>query len=178
MTMRDPECRTPRATTLGARRRSPALPVGLSLSSASDIDSVVAELEQAPRTALADRWRSLYRCNPPKGVGRRLLIGAIAHELQLRQAGRKRSSVLRRLQRQAATQSSSAGPDSAGVRKLQPGARLIRDWNGSTHTVDVVEDGFVWNGARYRSLSAIARAITGARWSGPRFFGLNREGAR
>ena len=65
-----------------------------------------------------------------------------------------------------------AGPEA------QPGARLIRDWNGSTHTVDVVEDGFVWNGERYRSLSAIARAITGARWSGPRFFGLDREGTR
>lgn len=144
----------------------------------SDIDNVVADLEQAPRDELADRWRSLYRSEPPKGVGQRLLVGAIVHEMQLRQVGRKRSNVLRRLERNAARQSLSAVPDSAGTNNLAPGARLIRDWNGSTHTVDVVEDGYVWNGERYLSLSAVARAITGARWSGPRFFGLDREGAR
>jgi hypothetical protein len=52
------------------------------------------------------------------------------------------------------------------------GTRLVREWNGKTHHVDVVQSGFVWNGGRYGSLSAIAREITGARWSGPRFFGL------
>ncbi len=59
---------------------------------------------------------------------------------------------------------------------LQSGARLVREWNGSTHVVDVVEGGFIWNGDRHRSLSAIARTITGARWSGPRFFGLTSDG--
>jgi hypothetical protein len=144
----------------------------------SDIESTIAELEQAPRSVLADQWRSLYRSEPPKGVGRRFLIGAIAYELQLRQVGRKRSSVLRRLERKAASPSSNVSAERARNRNLQPGARLIREWNGSTHTVDVVEDGYVWNGAWYRSLSAVARAITGARWSGPRFFGLDRDGAR
>ncbi len=56
--------------------------------------------------------------------------------------------------------------------KLQSGARLVREWNGVNHVVEVIEGGYVWNGDRHRSLSAIARAITGARWSGPRFFGL------
>jgi hypothetical protein len=55
---------------------------------------------------------------------------------------------------------------------LQPGVRLVREWNGVNHMVEVIEGGFIWNGDRHRSLSAIARAITGARWSGPRFFGL------
>ena len=55
---------------------------------------------------------------------------------------------------------------------LQSGARLVREWNGVNHVVEVIEGGYVWNGDRHRSLSAIARAITGARWSGPRFFGL------
>ncbi|NJN06321.1 MAG: DUF2924 domain-containing protein, partial [Rhodobacteraceae bacterium] len=59
---------------------------------------------------------------------------------------------------------------------LKPGGRLIREWNGVTHAVDVVEGGFLWKGQRYTSLSPIARAITGARWSGPRFFGLKRTG--
>jgi Protein of unknown function (DUF2924) len=157
------------STSTGGNRRTPLL---------SSIETVVAELEQTPRGNLADRWRSLYRCEPPKGVGRRLLIGAIAHELQLRQAGRKRSDVLRRLERRVAVAALGGKPASTQARKLQPGARLIRDWNGSTHTVEIVEDGYVWNGKLYRSLSAIARAITGARWSGPRFFGLDRDNAR
>ena len=55
---------------------------------------------------------------------------------------------------------------------MKPGARLLRAWNGTTHVVDVLPDGYLWNGTRHRSLSAIARAITGARWSVPRFFGL------
>lgn len=61
---------------------------------------------------------------------------------------------------------------SAERRKLVPGTRLLRDWNGKTHVVDLVENGYLYEGERYRSLSAIARRITGAHWSGPRFFGL------
>ena len=59
------------------------------------------------------------------------------------------------------------------VARLKPGARLVREWRGQSHTVIVLEDGFEWQGKRWRSLSAIAREITGAHWSGPRFFGLN-----
>ena len=59
---------------------------------------------------------------------------------------------------------------------LKSGARLLREWNGTTHVVDVLDEGFFWNEQHYRSLSAIARAITGARWSGPRFFGLAKVG--
>ena len=57
--------------------------------------------------------------------------------------------------------------------ELKSGTRLVREWNGSTHVVDVVEGGYRWNERTYGSLSAIARAITGARWSGPRFFGVD-----
>ncbi len=62
----------------------------------------------------------------------------------------------------------SAGP----AIRLKPGLRLVREWRGETHDVLVLEDGFEWNGQRRRSLSAIAREITGTRWSGPLFFGL------
>ena len=58
---------------------------------------------------------------------------------------------------------------------LKPGTRLVREWRGVTHTVLVHADGFEWNGKRYRSLTVIAREITGAHWSGPRFFGLRRR---
>jgi hypothetical protein len=65
----------------------------------------------------------------------------------------------------------------AGYRRKQagaltPGSRLVREWHGRSHTVEVGDNGFLYAGRRYRSLSEVARAITGARWSGPRFFGL------
>jgi Protein of unknown function (DUF2924) len=56
---------------------------------------------------------------------------------------------------------------------FKPGTRLVREWHGVTHTVVILADGVEWRGQRYRSLSVVARDITGAHWSGPRFFGLN-----
>jgi hypothetical protein len=144
----------------------------------SDLARTIAALESAPRPILAGRWRTLYRCDPPKGVGRRLLIGAIAYALQMRAAGRSASSIHRRLERYLRNEAAPDIPRSGPSARLRPGARLIREWNGSTHTVDVTGDGYLWNDTRYGSLSAIARAITGARWSGPRFFGLDRENNR
>jgi hypothetical protein len=67
---------------------------------------------------------------------------------------------------------SLASPALRERQTVRAGARLIREWNGSNHVVDVVDDGFVYSGRRYRSLSKIAREITGTNWSGPRFFGL------
>jgi hypothetical protein len=131
-------------------------------------------METASRADLAQRWRALYRGDPPKGVGRRFLIGAIAHELQVRESGRSVQRLRRRLCRLAAE---SDQPHRTAAPTLRPGARLLREWNGVTHAVDVGDDAYLWNGSRYRSLSAIARAITGTRWSGPRFFGLNQDAA-
>jgi hypothetical protein len=159
---------------MGDRAMSKASPP----PSSRDVEQVIALLEEVPRGELASRWRSLYRSEPPKGVGRRFLVGAIAHELQMREAGRSAASVHRRLDRLAVARSSAAATRTTVSQRLRPGARLIREWNGSTHTVDVADEGYLWNGARYSSLSAIARAITGTRWSGPRFFGLRQEDER
>lgn len=142
------------------------------------IDSVEKQIEalsHIPRAALAEQWQRLYRSKAPKGVSRRFLIAAIAHALQLRAHGRTASSLQRRIERVATKRSQNS--DASPANKPSPGARLIREWNGSTYTVDVTEDGFVWDGVPYRSLSAIARTITGTRWSGPRFFGLPKEKA-
>jgi hypothetical protein len=144
----------------------------------SDLARTITDLEGAPRSTLTERWRSLYRSDPPKGVGRRFLIGAIAYAMQTRASGRSASSISRRLERTVLAHAAHGKSPPSVARQLRPGTRLIRAWNGSTHAVDVVDDGYIWNGIRYRSLSAIARAITGTRWSGPRFFGLDQEDAR
>jgi hypothetical protein len=147
------------------------------INPASTVEQAIADLERSSRDLLVERWRPLYRSDPPKGLGRRLLIGAIAYELQMRQTGRSPSSLRRRLKKHVVGPLSGIVASRA-TRTLKPGARLIREWNGSSHIVEVVEDSFLWNGKRYRSLSAIARAITGTRWSGPRFFGLDPEDAQ
>ena len=104
-----------------------------------------------------------------EGISRGLLIRAIAYEMQAKRYGRLKPALDRRLRMIA---NGSVDGDSKATPTLQPGARLVREWNGVSHVVEVIEGGFIWNGDRHRSLSAIARAITGARWSGPRFFGL------
>lgn len=95
----------------------------------------------------------------------------LAFEIQARQTGGLSKQVLTALKMpegQAQPKASTPG--------LKPGGRLLREWNGVTHVVDVTENGFVWHGETWRSLSVIAREITGAHWSGPRFFGLTAKG--
>lgn len=123
------------------------------------------DLPALDRTALLETWRRVFAEPPPKRLSSPYLRRYIAFEIQTRHRGGLPKGLLQRLD--------AAAPPRAPQRvALKPGGRLLREWNGITHTVDVVEDGFLWQGNRYRSLSAIARAITGARWSGPRFFGL------
>ncbi len=138
------------------------------------LEQQIDMLPGLPRTELLARWRGHYKADPPKGISRALLIRTVAYGMQSRATRGLKPSVRRRLL------ADEFADKTAAPRRpqLPPGARLLRDWNGSTHAVDVVEDGFLWNGARYRSLSAVARAITGARWSGPRFFGLDRDSNR
>lgn len=108
---------------------------------------------------------------PPKGLSTPLMRRILAFELQARQHGGLPAMTLGRLGEIKAGRTRSRSPG------LKPGGRLVREWNGVSHVVDVTADGLIWRGERYRSLSAIALAITGARWSGPRFFGLRSRAA-
>jgi hypothetical protein len=134
------------------------------------LEQEIDGLADLPRADLVARWRALYRGDPPKGISRRLLVLAIAYAMQAKAYGGLSPATRRRLRKagKGPSRSKAASTHSAP----RPGTRLVREWNGTTHVVDVVEGGFVWNGVRHASLSAVARAITGARWSGPRFFGL------
>ncbi len=133
------------------------------------LEREIDALADLTRAELVERWRTHYRTDPPKGISQSLLVRAIAYEMQAKGYGGLKPATDRRLR---AIANGIAEGDHGGRKaspRLQPGARLVREWNGVSH---VVEGGFIWNGDRHRSLSAIARAITGARWSGPRFFGL------
>ncbi|NKB59593.1 MAG: DUF2924 domain-containing protein [Alphaproteobacteria bacterium] len=135
----------------------------------SNVEREIGLLADLARSALMERWQATYRAEPPKGISRHLLIRAIAYEIQMKRYGGLKPATDRRLK--AIVNGTDNGEHKAPP-SLQPGARLVREWNGVSHMVEVTEGGFIWNGNRHRSLSAIARAITGARWSGPRFFGL------
>ncbi len=129
----------------------------------------LACLENLSRMELVDLYRELLKRPPPKGLSRRLLILSIGYEMQAKRYGSRRP------RKRVSFGGVSANASKAPNNKLPPGTRLIREWKGTSHVVEVIEDGFVWNGCSHRSLSALASAITGARWLGPRFFGLRSD---
>jgi hypothetical protein len=116
----------------------------------------------------------LHHTGPPLGLSRDLIIRGLADKLQQRAHGGPSRALQRRLQILAGEFEKGARSfDPGGV--LKTGATLVRQWRGHTHTVLVRENGFEYDGQRYRSLTVIAERITGAHWSGPRFFGLNKR---
>ena len=123
---------------------------------------------------LRDEWQRLYHNNPPR-ISRALLILGIAYRLQEIEHGGLGKATLRKLQTLANALRATGRVGPTPSLTLKPGARLIREWHGRTHTVTVTEDGFGYAGTSYRSLSTIAKKITGAHWSGPRFFGLQAK---
>ena len=117
-------------------------------------------------------WRRHYRAIPPKKMSRDILELGIAWKIQENKLGGLGAAVKRQIAELASTMEAKSDLAKPRAISLKPGARLLRAWEGVTHEVLVVEDGFLWAGRTWRSLSAIARAITGTRWSGPRFFGM------
>ena len=153
------------------------------------VEREIDDLESLEITALQKRWQELFKLPPPFKIRSGLLRRAIAYHLQeLLLSGLKLQTKreLRRIAERARISRAHSGGKPVGAivdvdpaatilprRKiLSPGSRLLREWNGTTEVVDVLADGFGWRGKTYRTLSAVAVAITGTKWSGPKFFGL------
>jgi Protein of unknown function (DUF2924) len=142
---------------------------------AIDVAQALVRLSEVTIFELRGEWRRLHRMPPPMRLSRDLLIRGITYKLQERAYGGLSTATARKLEH------ANADPQSRGAAKpvqpisLRPGTRLVREWRGVTHIVLIHADGIEWHGQRYRSLSLVARKITGARWSGPRFFGLRRQ---
>ena len=146
------------------RRRSPEV-----------VAEELAAIPDFPRAELIELWTAAYGCPSPKGFSRRLLEYAAAYHVQTRAYGGPSPALRRKLRRLVGSNyrdKSASTPRTIVSKTLPPGTRLVREWHGRPYTVEVLESGFLCDGQRYRSLSEVARAITGARWSGPRFFGL------
>jgi hypothetical protein len=140
----------------------------------ASLDGEIAELVDRSTQELRRAWRTLHHTGPPLGLSRDLIIRGLADKLQQRAQGGPSRALQRRLQVLAAEFEKGARSFDPG-RVLKTGATLVRQWRGHTHTVLVREDGFEYDGQRYRSLTVIAERITGAHWSGPRFFGLGKR---
>jgi hypothetical protein len=132
----------------------------------------LAELRGLDPCALKQRWQVLYRTEAPVRMGHALLLQAVAYRLQEKALGGLKPSTRRLLERTAEDKVDRRPPTEAPATKVTPGSVLIREWHGISHRVTVLADCVMLRGARYRSLSEVARKITGTRWSGPRFFGL------
>ena len=126
---------------------------------------------------LTDRWQVHELGSVPR-LPLRLLQRLYAQLIQEQAFGGLPASTLQELGRVVAGTGKSKGPTPPPPRQvmLSAGTRLVREWNGRTISVDVQGGGYVWNEQRYGSLSEIARAVTGTRWSGPRFFGIAGRG--
>ncbi len=138
----------------------------------------LAELESASPTELRVGWERAHKHPAPKRARRDLLLRALAYHIQERAEGGLSKSALKRLAHLADPKGNDSRPLRPVPPRLKPGTRLVREWGGAVHQVTVDEDGFDYRGARYNSLSRIAREITGTRWSGPLFFGLRKAGGR
>lgn len=124
------------------------------------------DITTADRTKLLSVWTDMFGTPAPKGLSQNMLRRFLAFELQAKRHGGLSKSALKQLLHPPADKAKTKTP------ALKPGGRLVREWNGTAHIVEVTEEGFMWREQKWRSLSVIAREITGAHWSGPRFFGL------
>jgi hypothetical protein len=129
-------------------------------------------LAKARRQALREQWRMLYRCEAPQKIPNCWLQMAVAFRRQERAHGALKPSLHRQLRLYASPTADRSAPT---CTKVAPGTVLVREWQGVSHTVNVLDKGVSYSGKLYRSLTAVADAITGAHWSGPEFFGLNAK---
>lgn len=126
----------------------------------------LAELASLERTALGQRWTAAFGCSPPRNAQAALLRRILAWHIQMQASAQWRGATASARLARSLRLSPSAAPS------LTPGTRLLRQWRDRTHEVTVLAHGFEYEGQTHRSLSAIARQITGTPWSGPAFFGL------
>lgn len=134
---------------------------------------VIAGLDVLDRNGLLQAWTKAFGSPPVKGLSPSFMRKALAHEAQCRQFGGLPAETRRLLRSMAA---GKPAPKQT-VGGMAAGAHLVREWNGRTYQVEVIDGGYRFDGRMYASLSAIAKRITGAHWSGPRFFGLTTRGA-
>jgi hypothetical protein len=141
------------------------------------LDNEIARLRGLDVRRLRARWHTVFRRRAPPHLPRHLLFRILAYRLQVDDMGDLDPATRRLLDRSGAPIEIGRLAADRNQRRaeLRPGSFLVREWNGHLQRVTVLADGFAWDGKTYRSLSKVAFAITGTRWSGPRFFALDKS---
>lgn len=135
----------------------------------------LATLPNLSKTALCELWKQLLNSLPPPQLRRHLMIPILAYRLQEQTFGSLSSVSRGRLRQLARAVEANLSGSISAIPTFKPGTRLVRQWRDQLHLVNVETSGYEYQGARYQSLSEIARLITGTRWSGPLFFGIKSE---
>jgi len=143
----------------------------------NSVESEIAQLRGLDLRGLQARWKIVFRKPALPHLPKHLLFGVLAYRLQADAFGDLDAATKAALERSGETKSRSVVASQLEAHdrrqtKAEAGTVLMRQWKGRQHRVMVMTDGVAWNGRTYRSLSAVAFAMTGTRWNGPRFFGL------
>jgi hypothetical protein len=155
--------------------------VSVAADSAADRVTIEAEIDRLDRldlSILRERWRNLCGRPAPVAFRRKFLIRALAYQMQAKAFGGLALATKRRLREIAEAVRDGNEASVLAAPRIKAGTRLYRSWKDKTHVVTVLTDGFEWQGTRHRSLSAIAKAITGTQWNGYAFFGLKRRASK
>lgn len=142
-----------------------------------DNAALEAEIGRLPALSLLElrnRWKMLFGHSAPKSLRRNFLARAVAYQMQVEAYGGLSGGTKRRLREIANAVRNGDGNSMLGSTRIRTGTQMIRQWQNTTHTVTAVAEGFEWNGRTYKSLSAVANAITGTNWNGFAFFGVKR----
>jgi hypothetical protein len=166
-----PSIVTPQIAGLLDLLREGSVNVALEETMPDRIPVPLAGVPELSRAELCDLWKQLFNASPDPRLRRDLMIPILAYRIQ-ETFGSLKANIKNRLRQLA--EGFARDPDQAVSSKatLKPGTRLVRDWRDQVHLVNVEVDGYEYKGGRYKSLSQIARLITGTRWSGPLFFGI------
>ena len=140
------------------------------------VEPRLAALPTLSKAALSDLWKHFFGSTPPTYLRRDLMIPILAYRIQEQTFGSLSARARQRLLDLSRAFEKGSDP-AVRAPRIRPGTRLVRQWGDRVHLVNVETNGYEYQGARYRSLSKIARLITGTRWSGPLFFGIKRESA-
>ena len=140
---------------------------------------LIAELFGLSRHQLLGRWQELYGKTPPSGIRREVMIPFLAYRIQENAQGGLTASARAQIKSVARNLECAGNSLNRSTRlRIKTGTRILRRWRREMHEVSVTETGYEYRGHGYRSLSEIARLITGTRWSGPAFFGVRKSASK
>src|ERR1700716_2614426 len=138
------------------------------------LETEIGRLPALSLLELRNRWKTLFGHSAPKSLRRNFLARAVAYQMQVEAYGGLSVATKRRLREIAHAVRTGDANAMLGSTRIKPGTQMIRQWQNTTHTVTALVEGFEWNGRTYKSLSAVANAITGTNWNGFAFFGIKR----